>query len=331
MRTGISVFLASVAVALLFLGLERLVGINHGFHPDSLYYIDNYHLYERTGWGALLNLNNFYYQVVSALRGNVALIIGLNIVVFALTNVVIAGLFGTRSSRVSVLMLLVMFLPYRLHLACHVLKDTFIILFTVSAYFCSFRLMPLMGYFLAAFRVVASALTLGLRFLPRRPIYVILASVVILGAALFSREVAGVVLERGEADMGGRDFLSMPLQGATNVLLILLRSLLWPLSFKTGIYPLLTGSAAVLAIALEQILTALIAIRARNIWFYLLAPGTLAMIVISLLVNSFGAYLRYIYPFFVIDMLLLCLLANGTPFVQQPLPIRLPRFVFRRN
>lgn len=331
MRDGISVFLCSALVAALVFGVERLAGISHGFHPDSLFYIDNFYLYQRPGWGALLNFNNMYYEVVGLFNGNVGWLVALNIVVFSLTNVIIARLFGVRLPTVSLYALLIMFLPYRLHLASHVLKDTMIIGLTVLTFFGTFKAMPLFAYMLGAFRIVAVAITVGLRFLPRRPLYVVLACFAVMTTALLSREFAGVILERGEADMGGREFLAMPLQGATNVFLILVRSLFWPLAFKTGFYPLLTGNAVILVIALEQLIALAISLRTRNLWVYVLSPGTLAMLVISLLVNSFGAYLRYIYPFFIIDLILLCLAASGRSFRPKNISVKRPKPAFRRR
>jgi hypothetical protein len=127
----ISIFIISILICSLFLGLERIIGIKWNYHPDAETYILEgpvvaLVLIEN---GFLGLFNNFYYIISFLCSANINYLIFLNILFYSLTNVLIFIIFK-RSDKKYLLNLpfwILVLVPYRIHLAVHVLKDTIII------------------------------------------------------------------------------------------------------------------------------------------------------------------------------------------------------------
>ena len=108
-------------------------GVGIDYHPDATTYLDS--LDESTHLkfynDPLSYVGSFYYVFVSFLKGNVNILIGFNIFLFAVTNSAIFNLVRKTYLKKGWLfyfsILAIIFDPYRAHLSTHVLKDTFII------------------------------------------------------------------------------------------------------------------------------------------------------------------------------------------------------------
>ena len=127
------IFLFSILFALFTLLIERTIGITLDYHPDSLTYLDfsDQTLAKSFVEAPLDFVGSFFYVIVGFLDKNVFIIITINILVFALTNLIIysavKNILNKESNLYLVLSLLLIFDPYRAHLSVHVLKDTLII------------------------------------------------------------------------------------------------------------------------------------------------------------------------------------------------------------
>jgi hypothetical protein len=127
------IFLFSILFALFTLLIERTIGITLDYHPDSLTYLDfsDQTLAKSFVEAPLDFVGSFFYVIVGFLDKNVFIIITINILVFALTNLIIysavKNILNKESNLYFVLSLLLIFDPYRAHLSVHVLKDTLII------------------------------------------------------------------------------------------------------------------------------------------------------------------------------------------------------------
>lgn len=308
MKNGYSVFFISFLSVMLFTALERAVGIGIGFHPDSYYYLDNYEVYVHGIDTFILALNNFYFFTVYVASGNETSLIALNWILFSLTNVVV---FRFVESRVNIVALVVMFLPYRMHLASHILKDTIIIFLCLLPFILrSFWSAPV-GVILAGFRIPALPAMLFARFMPNntRIVLLALAAVILLVSSVEALRV--LMLDRSGVEMMGRDFFDVPLADADSVSLIILKSVVWPFLYKTGSYSVVSPNSILFGLALEQIILLAFALRGGLFRTYIFGRGALTLVIYALVVNSFGAYYRYGYAFYMLDAMVIAQLWNS--------------------
>jgi hypothetical protein len=136
-------FFYSIIYSLIILFIERKNNIQIDFHPDATEY------FERADQEMLSSfienpfqfLGKFYYVIVSYFIDNIEFLIILNILAYSLTNyilyLIIKNIFSKRNFLYSIFILIIIFNPYRAHLAVHPLKDTLIILSLVFSFFSS--------------------------------------------------------------------------------------------------------------------------------------------------------------------------------------------------
>ncbi|MCU0729851.1 MAG: hypothetical protein MUF41_07115 [Sphingopyxis sp.] len=204
-----------------------------------------------------------------------------------------------------------MFLPYRLHLAAHILKDTVIIFLCLLPFILRAWWSLPIGFVLAGFRVPALPAMLVSRFIPMNTRIVIGFLVLTIAIVSSVGVVREFILARSEADMMGRDFFNVILHDANSIGTIILKSVLWPILYKTGGYALSSPSAILFGLALEQIVMLALVIRGGFAKDYLLGRGMVTLVVYALIVNSFGAYYRYGYAFFMLDCMIIAQLWNA--------------------
>jgi hypothetical protein len=136
-------FFYSIIYSLIILFIERKNNIKIDFHPDATEY------FERADQEILSSfienpfqfLGKFYYVIVSYFIDNIEFLLILNILAYSLTNyilyLIIKNIFSKKNFLYSIFILIVIFNPYRAHLAVHPLKDTLIILSLVFSFFSS--------------------------------------------------------------------------------------------------------------------------------------------------------------------------------------------------
>ena len=147
------IFTISITISIITLLFERkYLNIFYNYHPDALHYLVNSQNIIKipTDFLSLKNLelilNQFkhgtgYYYITSLLKSNIRELIQVNIIIYSLTNLLLYYLFFIKKKRFSqnkvnnllkyIFFLFILFLPYRLHLSVHVLKETFLIFFLV--------------------------------------------------------------------------------------------------------------------------------------------------------------------------------------------------------
>lgn len=131
------VFFISFLICLIFYFLEFLIGIDKFYHPDSLHYLgaeNHSYLKLNLNSNSIFDFaNSGYYYFIKLLNFNYVNGIILNFVLYSLSNVIIFEKvfknFIVRKDNFDLILLAyLLFLdPYRLHLTCHILKETFII------------------------------------------------------------------------------------------------------------------------------------------------------------------------------------------------------------
>lgn len=133
---NLQIFILSFLIIFLFYLFEGIVGIDRFYHPDSKEYYLNAEEYLPNfsdlskDPAKILNLG--YYFFARFLSHNYYILIFSNFVFYSITNILIYKnvfkKFLNKSDFTIILLFIIFFLePYRLHLACHVLKETALI------------------------------------------------------------------------------------------------------------------------------------------------------------------------------------------------------------
>ena len=133
------IFILSMLICLLFYSFEGLAGVDRFYHPDSTHYLSKYENYSLKNYikDPLKIFNLTYYHITNLFDDNYYLLIFLNFILYSLSNVFIyqkifKKYFDVLSNLKLIFLFYLLFLdPYRLHLASHILKETFIIFFMI--------------------------------------------------------------------------------------------------------------------------------------------------------------------------------------------------------
>jgi len=129
----------SILICIIFFCIERLLGIDQFYHPDSSYYLTKHEIHSSN----FINnpkaiLSTGFYYLSRILNYNYLSIIIFNFVLFSLTNLMVFNLIFKNNllildnHRIFILYTILYFDPYRLHLAGHVLKETALIFLMIS-------------------------------------------------------------------------------------------------------------------------------------------------------------------------------------------------------
>ena len=305
MKSYAHIFILSIVASLTTLILERAIGIDWDFHPDSITYATTSHEIAQNiiSGGISSALNNSYYFLCSILGQNIEAIIAMNMIFFALANLVILNLHIKFTGDVELhkytLLLLLILNPYRLHLATTMLKDTLIIflalisLMSFRSWILSFLAMP--------FLRVIGVFYYGV-LLPRA-IFVFGVFCAICIFIIFNERVVGLMLEFNANQMQFREFDSVPSFQDSGLAGIAIRYVVWPLLALTAGFSLFGLSVPFLAVALGVVMfniyTFSLVGRSIFTWKIFLLMG-----VFAILVTGYGSYIRYVYPFLVMAPLI---------------------------
>lgn len=301
------VFVFSLVASSLMLLIERLVGIDWDFHPDSVTYatLSNEVASMVLDEGPAAFVNNSYYVLCALLDESVFLITIFNIIVFSATNLIIYKLASkpdwhkcTSLQMVAVISLL-LFNPYRLHLSTTLLKDTliiFLLVWSVQSYSKStlgFFVMPL---FRAA-GVLYYSLFINKRLYRAGVAFLMLAFLMLPDFFVNQIEIFNA------NEMQFREFDTIPTFQEYGLLGSFLRALTWPLLFCTGLFAVLSPSLPYIMVALGIWLT-LIYIYYTNTKLSDFGRIYLILFAFGIMVTGYSSYIRYVYPLVVVMPLL---------------------------
>lgn len=307
-KINLFVFFSSISFSILLLCIERVLGIGIDFHPDSVHYLsESKHVVTSLFRnGDFFNfLNNGFYFIVWSLNSKAELVLSLNILIYSLTNVLLFQNLRTLSKKFNFGILFIIFSPYRTHLAVHVLKDTLFIFFSV------WLLNSLNGrrkYFnllFSFFTIIWIRVfgVLNLFFDSRIQRYFKYGFLILILFLVFgignTFNIWELIEARNIVDMGGRSFDTIPNFINYGVFGAFLRFVFWPVIFITGLFVLISPSLLFFPISIELFLSNFfVKWKYRNIIPFLLISG-----LIALLVNTFTAYTRYVFPIYVLSLL----------------------------
>ena len=155
------IFIFSILICAIFYGIEGLIGIDRFYHPDSSHYLTKYMDYSLKSYlnNPKIILNNGYYHLTNLLNDNYYFLIVFNFILYSFTNILIyqkvfKKYFNKLSNIKLFLLLYILFLdPFRLHLASHILKETFLIFLMTLIIVSNLKIIKIIYiYFLDIFR-----------------------------------------------------------------------------------------------------------------------------------------------------------------------------------
>jgi len=305
-------FLTSILASVLVLIIERKVlGLGPLYHPDSEHYLKHQstYFYLSLDQSFFENLYKYikqfttgslYYSIVhlafeikeffnfSTPYRN---LIKLNIFFYALTNVLILNCLIKKIDKEKkidfitiVAVIFFCFLPYKIHLSVNILKETLIL------------------FFLYVYVLFPNKLTFITSFIFGIPFPLIILTIIGIIIWYYKNiysssndlNLIEYLKNRNVADMGGRDFDTMPNFSEYGIFGLVLRSIVWPITFLSGTFMFFSKSIYIYIIGLEIILL-------QILYYYnnkklMISFGLfLFLFLVAIYANSYTAYIRYCY------------------------------------
>lgn len=155
------IFILSFTICLLFYSAEGLLGIDRFYHPDSLHYLSTINSQQPESFtdNPLIIFNTSYYTITNLFNDNYYLLVFINFILYSLTNVFIYQkvfkryFYSLNNIKLIFLFYLLFLDPYRLHLASHILKETFLIFFMVMVLLSNLKIIKILSIiFMESFR-----------------------------------------------------------------------------------------------------------------------------------------------------------------------------------
>lgn len=298
------IFCLSILVALLLMSIERLIGIGWDFHPDSVHYSKNsiYIANSLFESGFLSWFNGGYYYIMYLLNQDVFTVTVYNIILFALTNVIIAKMHWEVRSNfiISIALLMLLLNPYRIHLATTMLKDTTMIFLAVLIFYrLRFALILIMPTIMIR---LASVFYFIAWFKPKALKYLIFIGICIFIA--FPDPIMDQLNISQSIDLKTREFDNIPAFQEYGFLGSILRAIIWPLLALSGLFVFISPAFAYVFVAMGCFMNMIytyIVFKKPPFLLRIFVP----MAIIAILAPGFTSYIRYVYPLIIVTPLLL--------------------------
>ena len=291
------IFIASLVAVSAMLLIERAVGIDWDYHPDAVTYAtDTARFVAVIIATPYLAFNVMHYGLMHLLGGSVVAMTALNMMLFAVTNVLV---FHAQKEKIIkrkfwVWVLLSLFLlnPYRLHLATTILKDTVIIFFLALIWtqrFWWLWVIPLLQWRVAGLFYLSTVF-------PRRW-FIAAGFVTLVLVAINHAYLVDFANSVNSANIRLRSFDTVPNFTDYGLMGTALRMLLWPLMSITGVFTLFSSSLLFVPLALGALVSlifALVMTKRFNPWSWLAVYASMAAF--AFFCTGFTTYIRYVYP-----------------------------------
>jgi len=316
------IFLMSIGVCLALYQIEIFLNKTN-YHPDSytyltpkLEYIEYFTTFSIKNLFFIFYYHLGYYLISYIVNYQELILISFNIFLYSITNVLIFIFFipFLKKKFHLLLLLLVLFTPFRTHLAIHVLKETILIfLLFLPIYFLSIRslfVISLLGFFFRSVFLLYLFIFFDLKKIKElfflsysniKKIFFLILFFIILYFFLsfyflhgsFIIELLNIYNDWGNSFMGGREYDNIPNFG------VYFRALLWPILFLFGGFIFFSKSYLFHILAIEIIILHFITyIFCRKIIINL--SLVFLLILIASYTTSFTSFFRYCYlPFFI--------------------------------
>jgi hypothetical protein len=296
----IILFFSSFVLAYIFLIIERYFGFDWNYHPDSITYITrnnfdiNFYLNN-----PLFLINNSYYFLVYLANFNISILIFINIVCFSFTNVLIFNyLYNSNYTFLNkLLLLLILFNPYKIHLSVHILKDTLLIFFLVLAYIYGKKFL-ILPYFLS----IRSFFYLLVFVEKKLYIYFIifLFFTLISFDNLFSNWVYGL----SNHSFHFREYDTIPNFSNLGNYGFWIRAFIWPFFYLTGLFIFFSSSPLFLFLFFGQVVNLIFTYSVLRLSIFDLRIYFI-LFFFAIIISGFTTYFRYCFPLIILMPLLL--------------------------
>lgn len=334
---------------------RRIIGIDPFYHPDSSYYFDNFirdqklssskgiieninlyfkNFFSNTLYPSILGLSFELYEAIQKINFLSFLhntfyryVVSLNIMISLIINVILLKhyLYTFKDSSYNIknliFFIIILFLPYKMHLSVNILKDIIILLplvffFTtkmLSTLLISFmiatplRYGAIIYYFLFLnYKIFNKKIIIGLIVLTITVSLYLFLKVVNIGFDNTDQDLIISIKEfleaRNVADMGGRSYDNIPNFHEFKTGSII-RALIWPILFISGTFSFFADSYFMYYLTLE-----ILGIQILIYYFYKKSIISINLILILVIIgvycNTFTAYFRYAYIAFYLSILI---------------------------
>ncbi len=343
-------------LAYFFLYFERrIIGISPFYHPDSSFYFDNYardqvlssskgiieninlyfqNFFSNTLYPSIIGLFFELYEII--ISTNVLsffhntfyrYVVSLNIIINLIINLLLVKYYlstfkdSSYNLKNLIFFIIILFLPYKMHLSVNILKDI-IILLPLIFFFTTKSLSTLLISFIIATplrygAIIYYFLFLDYKIFNKKIIIGLIILTIIVSLYLFLRvvyvdfdntnqdlftSIKEFLKARNAADMGGRSYDNIPNFYENNYGSII-RAFIWPILFISGTFSFFSDSFFMYFLTLE-----ILGIQILIYYFYnksiISVNLILVLIIIGIYCNSFTAYFRYAYIAFYLSVLI---------------------------
>ncbi|ALE02765.1 hypothetical protein [Candidatus Pseudothioglobus singularis] len=291
------IFILSLLSCLFVLVTERALGIGLNFHPDANTYLTLGKDIALADFNFRFLFGNSFYVLVSLFDSIIWQVLAFNIFLYSLTNVLLATFFdknfSSNSFLIWFLILLVIFNPYRLHLAVHVLKDT-IIIFGLIGFLTLSRVYSWI-FMIISYSASIRTLIYLVSFINKKTFILAIMPVIVFIFIQKDGFLYSIINIENQVNMTFRDFDKVPNFFEYGILGALLRAIIWPFLFLTGLFIFFSPSIMYLPIAFGSFcLQFWHIICFRKLAF--LFPIYLSMSVLAYMVSGFTSFIRYSLP-----------------------------------
>lgn len=299
------ILLLNAFVVFLFFYVQSVYGMGPGeVHIDEKTYLELGKNYAESGIG-LCSVGQQYYCLVTYLKGDVDLIIIINLIIYFVTSLILINKllpFSKENFFHFLLFLILIFDPYRIHLALHVLKET-IIIFSLLLFFCNSKFLRLIGFIIGiSFRIAMPIyffldvkLNLRLIFLS----FVIFLMAFFLLKDTIYGDVIYFMISGSQKDMVFQGYDKIPTFNEYGFGGDILRAIVWPVIVIFGVFIIISPSFYFFPIFFSLLIYNLYSFICLK-KFPFLKGFFISASILAFVVPGFTTYFRYIYPMIIV-------------------------------
>jgi hypothetical protein len=274
--------------------VERIIGIDWDYHPDSVTYfeaIGNYNIKDLSNIWDLSN--SLHYFLVSAL-GSIELVLIFNIIITACGNQIIytkIKKYLMKDKYLRIIMVIYLFHPYKLHLAVTLLKDPFVIFMLIIFLFTRYWLIALIfGLLYRNAFIFYTPLKNGITY--KKIIYAILFVTYFFytGTNYEGFEEASAV------NFAFREYDLIPAFKEYGAIFgAILRMIIWPILTITGFFVIISPTLQFVPVAIGSMILFFILFRLK-ITLNEIMPVLIFLAIYACIAPGYTTYLRYVFP-----------------------------------
>ena len=291
------IFALSILACLIVLFIERFSGIRWDFHPDANTYLSVGKSLASKDFNSQMLFGNFFYVLVGFLDSEIWKVLTFNIFFYSLTNAALATFFdknfNSYNGFVWFLILLIIFNPYRLHLAVHVLKDTIIIFGLV--WFLTLSKVYSWIFILLSYSASLRTFIYLISFVSNKNFIIFATPVIIFIFFQSDGFLTSTLNTENQVDMTFRDFDQVPNFFEYGILGAIMRAIIWPFLYLTGLFFFISPTIYYLPIAFGSF-----CLQLWHLIYYrklaLFLPIYLCMSILAYMVSGFTSFMRYALP-----------------------------------